>query len=440
MRSTGFSSAPKHASHAVEVFADDIRVLSDAECEEATTVAGRLTEEFSLLLAALPQRSRKIRELSDYLGVNWNTCQRLLAAIKVRGEPLQVLLRLPGVQGLEGVVETARAKGCSLERVEAAAAATTKFASLITRVGGSHARLRSRIEYTLNTEQASGPAGDTEREIKLRRRLFVGAVELMGKQTDLQLSISIVRPLPNDPVRIERAGATGFIGQQTRWGATPLAATFAHSSDRSEAKDPSISYRGIDKSKPSALLKTFSTTPLPTVMTRGPQGGVVHVVDPAATQGDNKIDVVLSHRMAPVSHPATHETPTMNLLSRIRSPVRRMVFDVYLHRSLAKSSVPLVGAYLSLPSPDPDSTPRWHERLPGHVELRLLGSGTDGAPSDAWHRHAELTNYLFNELSWGDHAFVGFRCDVRFPLCGTTYMMSFDFDNSDEQADNCAEP
>ncbi|MCW5754750.1 MAG: hypothetical protein KIT24_08615 [Phycisphaeraceae bacterium] len=276
-----------------------------------------------------------------------------------------------------------------------------------------------------------GSVAGAEQDLRLRRRLFADAVDLMGKQMDLLLSISVVRPLPDDATRIERGGVTGFIGQQTRPGATPIAATIAHSSDSGEGG--STRYAGLRGPNPGALLEGFSTMPLPTVMSRGPQGGLVHIIDPAATQGENSVDVVLGHRMAPVSHPATHDTPVLNLVTRIRTPTRRLLFDVYLHRSLALSSVPLLAAYMSLPSPGVDTTPRWHERLPVSVDLRVLGPGMDASDSDAWPRHRELTQHLFQSLEWPFDAFIGYRCDVTFPVSSATYMMTFDFSPADDR-------
>lgn len=412
---------------------DSTRELDASERAEAATIGVRLAEEFAQLVAELPVKPRKIRELAECLGVNWNTCQRLLAAIKARNEPLEVLIRAPGVQGLREIAARAEEKGCRPDTVVAANAAIDRFDSLVRRLGSSHTRLRARVERTLGTDRIVGPGGETEHDLQVRGRLHAGAVELMGKEMDLRLSISLVRPVPEQPAQIERAGVTGFIGQRARPGATPMVVSFRHASDRPEGVDPSIRYDAIGRGQ-SVLLSEFSTTPLPTVASRDPTGGVLHTIDPSAAQVGGAIDAVVGHRMAPVSHPATHDTPTMNLLCTMRSPARRMIFDTYLHRSLAKSSVPSAGVYLFLPSPGADS-PRWHERIPGEIELRLLAAPS-GGESDAWPRCGELTRALFEMVGWPADAFIGYRCDVRFPVCGASYMVTFDFGGSD---DECAE-
>lgn len=400
--------------------------LSPDERAEAVTIAARLAEELRMLVATFPAPARRVRGMAEFLRIDRNTCQRVLAATKVGNEVLTVLLRAPGVEALRAVVSGSRARGCSPEAVAAAGAAVAQFAALVSRLGGSHARVRARVERALLGHEG-GALGSAPAQVAVRRRMFSGACELAGKRVALQLSVAVVRPLPEDGARIERAGVTGFIGQQTRPGAMPLAVTFAHSSDRPEAADPSIRYTGLEAAAAETLVDQFSTSPLPVVTTRGPLGRVVHVIDPALSGGRDKFDVVLGHRMSPVSHPAQHETPVLNLVSRIRSPTHRLLLDVYLHRSLAMSSAPSVGAYVSIPAPGADSTPRWYERLPGTPELRVLGRALDAAESDAWPRHGDLTRFLFERLGWGPAAFIGYRCDVHYPVWGATYMVSFEF-------------
>ena len=68
---------------------------------------------------------------------------------------------------------------------------------------------------------------------------------------------------------------------------------------------------------------------------------------------------------------------------------------------------------------------RWAHRLPGTPRLELLGAGLRSAPTSASTLHAEMTEYAFAELEWNPMEFIGFRCEVSFPVWRAGYFMTF---------------
>ena len=74
---------------------------------------------------------------------------------------------------------------------------------------------------------------------------------------------------------------------------------------------------------------------------------------------------------------------------------------------------------------------RWFDRLPDRPRLEHLGMGLDRASCPAYPRLGELAEYLCNSQGWNPNEFVGYQCQVTYPLWGAQYLLSFEFGNGD---------
>ena len=59
--------------------------------------------------------------------------------------------------------------------------------------------------------------------------------------------------------------------------------------------------------------------------------------------------------------------------------------------------------------------------------MQVLGAGLEHAGSDAYARHAEVAAEMFASVGWNAAEFVGYRCDVAYPIWRAAYCMLFDF-------------
>lgn len=133
-------------------------------------------------------------------------------------------------------------------------------------------------------------------------------------------------------------------------------------------------------------------------------------------------------------HPATQSPPIEEVWAMINFPARRMVFDVYLHRDLARKCIPSLDVHLWRPDFATQVSDRWQTRFADSPRLEVLGHGIQNAATSAYLRHAELTTFLFRGLNLDADRFVGYRCMVEYPLWRTGYCMSFDFTSSDDDS------
>ena len=111
----------------------------------------------------------------------------------------------------------------------------------------------------------------------------------------------------------------------------------------------------------------------------------------------------------------------------ITFPARRLIFDVYLHREIARRCIPSIEAHLWNSSAGQQGLWRWSTRFPRGPRLLLLGTGLGNAEAERIPGHAALTAHVFERAGWDPTEFVGYRCDVEYPIWRAGYCMLFDF-------------
>lgn len=410
----------KQKNAPVAIDARDADLLARAE-----DVAARLKNELGELLAELPPGARGGSALSRWLDIDRATCQRAIAASRAEG--LEVLSNLPGVQGLEAVVKALADRSDDPSKVDGARAALAQFERLVEDAGGSRARLLRRLE----SSTSSGHLGADD--VAARKRLFGAARDLCGRWSDINGAIFIYRPTPGDPDTMESAYVSQFIGHRARAGAIPLTSSTAVTSR--DGIDHA-GFRHLDATpavgrSDGAILERFSTMPAPVVTTRTPDKEVVCTIDAESIDPVSGADIVIARRVAePVPHPLTESPQMHEAWMLVENPSRHLLFDVYMHRALARQCIASMSAHLWRPDIDATVGRRWRTRFPRSPKLELLGSQL--MPSNAYARQAELTQYVFDALDWAHDEFVGFRCALEYPIWRAGYCMTFDFTPDDD--------
>lgn len=378
-----------------------------------------------MLVDKLPPHQRQSYGMSRTLGVDRSVCQRVVTALKATGQRpgLEVLARVPGIDGLTSFIGAFRDRGLPVAAIDAATAAAEQVHALIKDVSGSHARLRARINATLT---AAGTESDSKDEVESRRRMCADATRICGVHTRVLAYAGCVRPLPNDPTSVEFAMAKGLIGYSARPGGMALYEILLHSGNLS----PMAQERQGNASSPPSFVHTLvpelSTQPLPMVTGPGPGGNTIELID--ASRSSELLDVVVTKRSPALPHPATHEDRVLTSALRIKVPTNRLIFDTYVHRSIAAAAKPAAGAYLWNHMLLSDPRKCWYDRLPGMVRLEVLPDSAQSASTLAWPHHRRMTELLFDELAWPRDEFIGYRIDIEFPVWGSVYAVYFDFD------------
>lgn len=399
----------------------------------AAEVGSRLRESMRTLIAAFPPQARSASEMSRWLEVMRPNCQRVLLGIRAADEPLEALQRFPGTKALRQFVAAAGAKGIDPRLIAEADAAVEAYADLIGEFGGSQSRLAARLA-SMRSARDEARADPDDRE-RLRRAGFECAAGVSGYRCQARIEVLLVRVMPSDPGRLEAVLASGLVGATRRPGGMPICRMHRTvADDRAEASSETLSGEDTLGFTPGSLIPGFSSTGVPSINRPLDDGWLIEVFDEEGRFGP--VDLVVGNRHSPATeHPALTELKIYNRGVLIGVPAEHLVMDVYLERSLARSSVATCSPYfmgmmgaVGLRRPDA----RWFDQIPDGPTVQQLGPGLRHAAHPAYERHRELTAFLFEAAGWSAERFVGFRCDEAWPLWGAEYVMSFDF--SDDAA------
>lgn len=393
------------------------RPLDRPEQRRLESALKTLREELRALLADLPVQYQSASGLARALDIERTTCQRLVSAVigSYPGPPL--VGQLPGGSGLRMVLDAIGAHAeFSVTNLNAARAAAHELDETIRDLAGSRRQLLGRLE-----SNAEGPGAPRD-EPAAREQLFHAAAALTGRWSALWFAAHVYAP-SDDPRFMAQARAHGLIGHHARPSAVPL--TFHVFGE--EPEEPDQPDRYIPLTGPDAVLRDFSTGPLPIVRSRTPGEHVVQTIETSPEQDEPApIDLVfgLSGRL---SHPATRDSQLEEVWALVNFPVRRLLFDVFLHRDLARSCIPGLDHHLWRPDFATQVGERWQTRFATGPKLELLPAGLDGAAANAYPRYVELMRTLFDARGYDPREFVGYRCEVAFPAWRTGYRMTFDF-------------
>ncbi|CAG0964620.1 hypothetical protein PHYC_00915 [Phycisphaerales bacterium] len=410
--------------------------LPERDLAAADQLGHRLHAELRDVVALLAESDRGASAMSRALGIDRATCQRIVQSVKSH-PGADTLVRLPGIEGLRAFLAAmaGRARGAHPREVLAgAAAAVDRFESFLNDLDLSQRGLRELLERTRIEESLHAPADDPAS----RAALFKSAARIIGRWSNASLFASIIRPLPGDPALTEWARMRGLIGHQWRDSAVPLEIG-GTASLQTTPHGPALTTLDATPASgntPTSLLTDFCSRPLPRVTSRAEGIRVTHVIDTDSHDGRGPVDICMAHRSArPDPHPATLTPPVGEVWSPQHVPARRMVFDTFLHRDIARRCIPSLEVHLYMPDiAQRHDAARWSTLIPGSPRLHVLGADLRATATPAYPRYPELFDHLFKTLAWNPAEFVGFRCEVEYPLWRTGYAMLFDFAQPGEQA------
>lgn len=438
-----FDPRSEHQAAIVSPRAEDVvrasyaTPLSSDERSEADQLARRLHGEFRTLLAMMPENERGASTLARIIDIDRATCQRIVATASSAEPSIAMLGHLPGVAGLRQFAEAMNKRNSERtepsnvmrDQLAAVSAAVDRLETFIARVGGSQRKLKERLAAEPDLMDTHDGVVSPADDIALRESLFRSATAMVGRWCSTAIDVRIVRPMPGNPDHTEGARMRGQIGHVARVGAVPFEVGETASLRALGGNGPNVStleFEPIQGPTGNALFLPYCTRPLPRVLSRRIGPRVFHVLDTDAAEGKPS-DIIMAYRSGPDSHPMRQDPPVGEMWWLTTFPARRMVFDVWLHEDLAQGCVPSLELHLWGPDISQHGASRWSTRFPGGPRIELLGKGLGRASTAAFSRHKEMTADLYKQLGWDPSSFVGFRCEVAYPVWRAGYCMGFDF-------------
>ncbi len=406
--------------------------LSAAEAAEAARVAERLTAELRGLYERLPASARSGVGVARHLGIDRGTGTRFVNVCRKVLPGIEVICQLPGVRGLQQVIEAMEASGHDPKALDAARVAVDQFERLLKR-HGSQTRLIEKIS-SMHREPNDGEMGGRSL-IEQRRALFEAAAGALGQWASLRTAVHVYRPTPGSQEKMDQAMLRGLFGYGTRPDAPPYVLQSFGRNDPPPGHAPTgaVAYRTLDGEEIRGLvggtvMERFSSSPPPLLTARGSGQQSVVTVEPNGENGDSQ-DLVIAHQMiGEWDLPMYDEPPRHEVSSFIKSPCAALLFDVFLHRSMASRCLASLKVYQSSPGLFHALSDHWYDQLPHPPRLQLLDPDPEALGSRLYPRHAEMLEEFFSRLGWDMRDYVGFRCEVDYPFWAGFYCITFDYE------------
>ncbi|MEM8756356.1 MAG: hypothetical protein AAGF47_01065 [Planctomycetota bacterium] len=392
-----------------------------------------LRSDLRSFLGALPIEAQNASGLARALQTERTSCQRVVAAVTKPYPGLALAEALPGPKGILGLVQAARDRGLGPppDEIHAIADRIAAYDGLVRGLAGSRSKLLGRISQA-DTPPAGRSLDDDERT---RRALFDASAAVTGRHSDLWLALHVYEPVAGRADILRQTRAHGLVGHRAVDDAVPLTFhVFAEAKpDSGDERTPGV-YRPLTADAPDgapdSLLPAFSSEPTPIVCAKHPNEFIVQTVEPSQGGGEPAgIDFMFGMTGA-MTHPAAERPELEEIWALVNFPVRRLMLDAYLHRDIASRCIPALDAHLWRPDFAQNAGERWQTRFPNPPKLEVLGRGADRAKTDAWSRHGELRRLIFESRGLDPGDYVGYRCDIAYPMWRTGYCMSFDFAQS----------
>ena len=411
--------------------------LTEPERDDLVRCLVELRRALRGLVSALPPAAQHASGMARLLGVRRATCQRVVAAVSAAEATPELLAKLPGALGLMTLIDATTARiGESADEPRLTAVlgelrdVVPRFAETVRRLGGSQSALIRRIDAGATR---AGPSDDADEHDAARVALFESAAILTGRSSDVWLATHVFTPWPRRDDVLRHTRAHGLIGHRVTSNAVPLTFhVFGDDLDVAQDSDDPVArrFRPLRPDRPDALLPEFSTSPPPLVRSRAPGEHIVQIIDPnperTETEPAPPLDLVFGLDGA-IEHPALSDPKLEEIWALINFPVRRLVFDVFLHRDIARTCIPSVDQHLWRPDFGSHVGERWQTRFARSPRMEVLSPSRTGVSTDASPRYTDLVSLLYESAGVQASDLVGFRCELAYPMWRTGYRITLEF-------------
>ncbi len=397
-----------------------------------------MCETLTHILSGVPSQHRGASALARYLSADRPTCQRIVQTVQKPDAGAVSLLSLPGVDGIRNFIKACQVCNLNADVLDAAEAAVSEYERLISEAGGSHAKLCRKIAgegdsaaRCMNVDSFAKLQGDVN-EFQWRRHLYDSAKLVTGRWFTSTWTIFIYNIVPGNPDSVDRAMVTACFGHVSTAKAPPFVIRLGRDTERQhEAFDG----RKLNEGG-AALLEEFCSRPLPRLVLQGEGSRCLnHVIEPASAGMESRlIDIAIANRIAdPLPHPRLNDPPREETWNLMSYPTESMVLDVFLHRDLARVSLPSVETHLWSPSTLDSAWDRWMTRLPHAPQLQVLGPGVENITHPPKPQYSGLVQHLFNLTGWNSSEFYGYRCFEQYPIWRVGYCVVNDFSTGQDR-------
>jgi len=388
--------------------------------DKVASVGARLVAGLRKVLAAVPNRPRRPRDIQRALGTKKDVASRIARAVE-QIDPLVAVLVLPGPLPLRQLIGAARNLGVPDPVLQPLADAVDEFEHLICNEIGDRVAFDGVVSALL-------PEARARQETLCRQMAFRGMLQIKGVCADVMLNTALIWP-SRAPHRLDGVFLLGWYGLcRMRPSAVIRFATGAIGPLQSPAPFQSID--GQTVTLPAQVM-------LPEYCSIGPGdlrlqqiGRAMHYVlagDAIGAASSANLTIAI-HSTECLSTVTTRPEPRANgPTMEVSTPCRLAVVDVRLLRDALPGVDPKLLVYDTAMHglADMNDPNRDVDLLDTTDEITRIDAGPAGARIKEVPGYPDMLRRVCDARGWDLSAFRVYRCRAKYPVYGAQYAFAF---------------
>lgn len=404
------------------------KTLSENDLIRLNRTGEQLKSAIRNLVNELPQNAQSINGMAKYLGANKSTCQRLLNVLNKSHDGLDVILLVPGFEGINQFIDCIEALSVDQNLVEHARKASKTFIVDIKAFGRSHSSLKRMLGERMQANPGNYSLSAAEQN---RAAHYQASSQLLGESGDVTFATFVAQPNPRDENYYQELALVSRQGVRIQTEARPFMQFY------SKECLPSASEKVTKSDRPPAveefalgMVDEFSSIDLREAYS-GYSRATSSLVFANLKSDEMPFDATFLFNNPKESlNPllGKHKT-TVHSIS-IKIPTKRLVMMVFMDKQLDKRSSVNVGCYpnsVVLERQKHSYDEIWNDRFPEFPELKIVNSLTSIKELTGINQSDEMVHYLFDYGKLKKEDFVCYMIDVKYPIFSSAYRIYFEF-------------
>ena len=386
------------------------------------------------LFENIPPKSRSIIGLHRWTKVNKSTCQRLVQALTKSTDGIDVVIKLPGPDGLQQFIKKFKKLFEDKSKLGDFDQMIQEYQNLIFSYASSQSNLKrvllqSSSKTNLNREQYFK---------KLRMQAYQTNRELTGESIDLYFGIHVIKENKEDKTTVDETVVANRIGVELAKNARPFVQTFTANQGSSDLLPPVAVaqhdfFEESKKGHNEYLLTDFSSPDIGKSFAGvGSLGNNLiynQNLNPSLTE---KFDITMAFQVLKGQKSPLHGGPkVMSQGLMQRSPAKKLILLTLMNKKLDKRSAVQGGCYpSSVRALEIGHNPEdlWSDKFSDSSEIKILDTDSESMAEktgvdNADQLIAEVMRLLRDDVT----NYTGYFLEVDYPLWLTSQRFYFDF-------------
>ncbi len=380
---------------------------------EAVICVRRAQAAFADLLAGAGLGGARPTEVSRQLGLD-KTLAWKVSRFTDSTDLIKAVKHIPGTGGIEIVLQAALEHGVSAAHIDAVRNANSAFREFIEQRAGD----RRSFEAML----AAGDR-DEQGELEERKAFFQSGSAIWGVRAQVQFLTLCLKPSTTVEDRIDVLQMGGLIHFERLRNDVPWIIRRLWTSDSDGSSESTFKREPIDQSisregTPLPLLAEYCSQPLPDInQFVGPDGIIYDELTPGAVGKHGALTCItgeLYHGALPLHRSDDNTFGRYELM--LRTPARAVIFDIYLHESLAHFGHFNRAIYGLLEDRPGTGKGRTHDTPLYEPEPALILGSPPIVQNNRIGNYTKMLGSTLERAGWENlESFRGYRCEIEYP-------------------------